>query len=56
MADEPKSPGDARPRRGGRARVGTLLKTRDGRWQAQVTLADGSRKRLPPFAKGTSEA
>lgn len=44
------------PRRGGRARVGTLLKTRDGRWQAQVTLGDGSRKRLKPFPKGTSEA
>ncbi len=39
-----------------RPRKGTLLKTRDGRWQAQVLLADGTRKRLPPFPKGTSEA
>src|SRR5688572_2914913 len=39
-----------------RKRTGTLLKTRDGRWQAQVLLADGTRKRLPPFPKGTSEA
>ncbi len=53
MSDEKKP---LTPRRGGRARVGTLLKTRDGRWQAQVTLGDGSRKRLKPFPKGTSEA
>lgn len=39
-----------------RPRTGTLLRTRDGRWQAQVLLADGTRKRLPPFPKGTSEA
>lgn len=57
MNDETKDrSGGLTPRRGGRARVGTLLKTRDGRWQAQVTLADGSRKRLTPFPKGTSEA
>jgi integrase len=39
-----------------RSRTGSLQRTKDGRWQAVVTLADGSRKRLPPFAKGTSEA
>ena len=39
----------------GRKKTGTLLKTKDGRWQPQITLADGSRKRLRPFPKGTSE-
>lgn len=43
-------------KRGGRKKTGTIVKTRDGRWQAIVTLADGSRKRLKPFEKGTSEA
>jgi len=32
------------------------VRTRDGRWQPQITLPDGRRKRLPPFPKGTSEA
>jgi integrase len=42
----------------GRPRKGTLVKTRDGRWQALIRLPDGTRKRLPPggFKKGTSEA
>jgi hypothetical protein len=58
MPNDPKGPppGGLTPRRGGRARVGTVLKTRDGRLQGQVTFADGSRKRLKPFPKGTSEA
>lgn len=37
-------------------RSGTVLKTRAGLFQPFVTLADGTRKRLPPFPKGTSEA
>jgi integrase len=52
MADQK----DTKPRIGGRPRVGTLLKTRDGRLQGQVTLGDGSRSRLKPFPKGTSRA
>jgi integrase len=39
-----------------RKKTGTIVKTKLGLWQAVVTLADGSRKRLPPFPKGTSEA
>ena len=37
-------------------RTGTLLRTRDGRWQGMVSRGDGSRMRLPPFPKGTSES
>ena len=48
----------------GRKRTGTVLVTRDGRYQPQVTIAvvdpNGKRrhkrKRLPPFPKGTSKA
>ncbi len=40
----------------GRKSKGSVLKTRDGRWQARITLADGTRKRLQPFPKGTSRA
>jgi hypothetical protein len=41
--------------KGGRKAEGTVVRTRDGRWQAIVTLADGSRRRIsPPFPKGTS--
>ncbi len=40
----------------GRKATGTITKTKAGLWQAIVTLADGTRKRLPPFPKGTSEA
>lgn len=46
-----------RTRRGGRAPTGTLLKTRDGRWQAQVTLGDGSSATSgwrKPCAKGSA--
>ena len=39
-----------------RKSTGTIQKTKAGAWQAIITLADGSRKRLPPFPKGTSEA
>ena len=40
-----------------RKRRGTLLRTRDGRFQGQVILGDGpTRKRLPAFPKGTSES
>ena len=39
-----------------RKRTGTIIRLKDGRWQAVITLADGSRKRLPPFPKGMSEA
>ena len=40
----------------GRKSKGSVLKTRDGRWQARITLADGTRKRLQPFPKGMSRA
>src|SRR5689334_1802591 len=36
-------------------KTGTIVKTRDGRWQAMLTLSDGTRHRLAPFPKGTSE-
>ena len=39
-----------------RKRTGTVIKTKSGLWQAVLTLQDGSRKRLPPFPKGTSKA
>ena len=39
-----------------RKSTGTIQRTKAGAWQAIITLADGSRKRLPPFPKGTSEA
>ena len=39
-----------------RKRTGTIVKTKDGRWQAMITLPDGSRKRLDPMPKGKSEA
>lgn len=39
-----------------RKKTGTVVKTKSGLWQAVITLADGSRKRLTPFPKGTSEA
>jgi hypothetical protein len=48
MPDEKPKPG--------RKRAGTIIKTRGGRLQAMSTLPDGSRKRLPPFPRGTSEA
>lgn len=38
-----------------RKKTGTIVKTKLGLWQAVVTLPDGTRKRLPPFPKGTSE-
>src|SRR5512133_82064 len=38
-----------------RKATGTLVKTKSGLWQAFITLADGRRKRLPPFPAGTSE-
>ncbi|MBK8994616.1 MAG: site-specific integrase [Myxococcales bacterium] len=47
MTEKPKA---------GRKATGTITKTKTGLWQAIVTLADGTRKRLPPFPKGTSEA
>ncbi len=43
-----------RTSKGGRPRTGTIIKLSDGRLQGIVTLADGSRKRLPPFPRGTS--
>lgn|GEM_PF-664201 len=39
-----------------RHRKGTLITLRDGRFQAQITLSDGTRQRLQPFPKGTSRA
>lgn len=39
-----------------RRSTGTLVKTRDGRFQPMVTLCDGSRMRLKPLPLGTSEA
>jgi integrase len=40
----------------GGPKTGTVVKTRDGRWQGVITLADGTRKRLKPYALGTSKA
>jgi integrase len=37
-------------------RTGTIVKTRDGCWQPVIRLADGTKKRFPRLAKGTSEA
>jgi hypothetical protein len=42
--------------KGGRAPTGTLLRTRDGRFQAQVTFRDGRRQRMDPFPPDMSEA
>jgi integrase len=42
--------------KGGRKLTGHVVKTADGRWQALIRLADGTRKRIPPFPAGTSEA
>jgi len=39
-----------------RKKTGTIVKTRDGRLQAIISLPGGGRKRLPPFPRGTSEA
>ena len=47
---------ETKPRKGGRPATGTITKTRDGRLQAIITLADGTKKRMSPFPKGTSEA
>ncbi len=54
FAIEPRAGSDTM----GRPRTGTLVKTRDGRWQALIRLPDGTRKRMPPggFPEGTSEA
>lgn len=43
-------------RKGGRAREGTVSTTKSGLLQAIVTLADGTRRRIKPFPKGTSLA
>jgi len=42
----------------GRPRKGGLVKLKNGRLQVQITLPDGTRKRMPPggFPKGKSEA
>jgi hypothetical protein len=38
-------------------RRGTVVRARDGKpWQPLITLADGSRRRLAAFPRGTSEA
>src|SRR5262245_15676176 len=49
---------DSGAKRCGRPATGTLVKTRDGRWQALIPLTDGTRKRWPKggFPAGTSEA
>ncbi len=39
-----------------RKKTGTIVTLPDGRMQAIISLKDGSRKRLPPFPKGTSRA
>lgn len=39
-----------------RKNAGTIIKLKDGRWQGFVTLPDGRRRRLKPFALGTTEA
>ena len=36
-------------------RLGTVVRTKRGLLQGIITLVDGSRKRLKPFPKGTSE-
>jgi integrase len=43
-------------KRGSHARTGTVVPTRDGRWQPMIRLADGSKMRLDPLPEGTSEA
>jgi integrase len=48
---------DDETKRRGRPFTGRVAKTRDGRWQAIVKLADGSYMRIdPPFPLGTSKA
>jgi integrase len=46
--------------RGGRPATGTVITIKSGPHKGQlqgiITLADGSRKRLPPFPRGTSKA
>jgi integrase len=42
-------------KRRGRPFTGRVVRTRDGRWQAIVRLADGTDKRLAPFPPGTSK-
>src|SRR5688572_21946604 len=57
MNERKHTPTEAR--KSGRPRTGAIRRTADGkRWQAIVTLADGSQKRLPRggFPAGTSEA
>jgi len=39
-----------------RKKTGTIVTLPDGRMQAVISLKDGTRKRLPPFPKGTSRA
>ena len=39
-----------------RKKTGTIVKTKLGLWQAIISLPDGTRKRLPAFPRGTSEA
>ena len=36
--------------------TGTVVKTRDGRLQPKITLADGSRMRCDPLPRGTTRA
>jgi integrase len=36
-------------------KLGTVITTKSGLLQGVITLADGRRKRLPPFPKGTSQ-
>jgi hypothetical protein len=46
----------AENKRKGRKRTGTVVRTRDGRWQPMIRLADGTKKRFPPLANETTEA
>jgi integrase len=43
-------------RKQGRPREGTIVTAKSGLLQAIITLADGTRKRMKPFPKGTSRA
>ena len=47
--------GEQGKRAGGRPKTGTVAKTRDGRWQPIITLADGTRYRGDPLPLGTSK-
>jgi len=38
-----------------RPATGSVVRTKDGRWRARITLANGDQVRLKPFPEGTTE-